>query len=128
MHFGCEYGPQQARRHQEGPSRIEIWMRLVRLIREEIGAATWMASGGRDIGVSRQGHYSAESLLRDQTARNFANGIFWQAAPDWQSVRLGEQVAVKTLDAGHHCVTTERGVQVSVRPHASCRLLFSPRA
>ncbi|MGH8189371.1 MAG: glycoside hydrolase family 36 protein, partial [Steroidobacteraceae bacterium] len=240
-HFGCEHGPRQARRHQEGLSRIEVWMRMLRLIREEIGDATWMASGspiwapigwvdavriGRDIGVSWKGHYSAESLLRDQTARNFANGIFWQADPDcillrerfhnltndevhslamfaglaggvlmtsdqleeispergrlfaelaragdtrscefprlgagpvlmqrvpqpddtvlmnvfntgdeaadhlvdWQSVRLGDKVEVKTLDAGHHCVTTERGVQVSVRRHASCRLLFSARA
>jgi alpha-galactosidase len=97
MHFGCEHGPKQARRHQEGLSRMEIWMRMVRLIREEIGDATWLASGspiwapigwvdavriGRDIGVAWKGHYSAESLLRDQTARNFANGIFWQADPD----------------------------------------------
>jgi hypothetical protein len=37
---------------------------------------------GRDIGVSWRGHHSAESLLRDQTSRNFANGIFWQADPD----------------------------------------------
>jgi alpha-galactosidase len=97
MHFGCEHGPKQARRHQEGLSRMEIWMRMVRLIREEIGDATWLACGspiwapigwvdavriGRDIGVAWQGHYSAESLLRDQCARNFANGIFWQADPD----------------------------------------------
>jgi hypothetical protein len=97
MHFGCEYGPKEARRHRDGLSRIEIWMRMVRLIREEIGDALWLASGspiwapigwvdavriGRDIGVSWKGHYSAESLLRDQATRNFANGIFWQADPD----------------------------------------------
>jgi hypothetical protein len=97
MHFGCDYGPKQARWHEQGLSRIEIWMRLVRLIREEIGDALWLASGspiwapigwvdavriGRDIGVSWKGHYSAESLLRDQAARNFAHGIFWQADPD----------------------------------------------
>jgi hypothetical protein len=97
MHFGCDHGPKQARWHEQGLSRVEIWMRMVRLIREEIGDALWLASGspiwapigwvdavriGRDIGVSWKGHYSAESLLRDQAARNFANGIFWQADPD----------------------------------------------
>src|SRR5690606_24871151 len=80
-----------------GLSRMAIWMIMARLIREEIGDALWLCCGapiwapvgladamriGRDIGVSWLGHYSAESLLRDQTARNFANGILWQADPD----------------------------------------------
>jgi alpha-galactosidase len=97
MYFGCEYGPDRARWHQSGLSRMEIWMRLARLIREEIGDSLWLGCGGpiwapiglmdavrigRDIGVSWRGHHSAESLLRDQTSRNFANGIFWQADPD----------------------------------------------
>ncbi|MGH8309399.1 MAG: glycoside hydrolase family 36 protein, partial [Steroidobacteraceae bacterium] len=97
MYFGCEYGPSQARWHRQGFSRIEIWMRMARLIREEIGDALWLGCGGpiwssigltdavrigRDLGVTWKGHYSAESLLRDQTARNFANGILWQADPD----------------------------------------------
>jgi alpha-galactosidase len=97
MYFGSEYGPAQARWHQAGLSRMEIWMRMARLIREEIGESLWLGCGGpiwapvglvdavrigRDIGVSWRGHYSAESLLRDQTSRNFANGILWQADPD----------------------------------------------
>jgi alpha-galactosidase len=97
MYFGSEYGPAQARWHQPGLSRMQIWMRMARLIREEIGDALWLACGGpiwapvglvdavrigRDIGVSWHGHYSAESLLRDQTTRNFANGLLWQADPD----------------------------------------------
>ena len=63
---------------------------MARLIREEIGDALWLGCGapsgrrrpvdamriGRDIGVSWEGHYSAESLLRDQASRNFGNGIF----------------------------------------------------
>jgi hypothetical protein len=72
-------------------------MRMACLIREEIGDALWLTCGGpiwapvglvdavrigRDIGVSWKGHYSAESLLRDQTARNFANGVLWQSDPD----------------------------------------------
>ena len=97
MYFGAEYGPEQARWHVSGLSRMAVWMRMARLIREEIGDALWLACGGpiwapvglvdavrigRDIGVSWHGHYSAESLLRDQATRNFANGILWQADPD----------------------------------------------
>ncbi|MEA3181219.1 MAG: alpha-galactosidase [Gammaproteobacteria bacterium] len=97
MYFGSEYGPEQTCWHQAGLSRMAIWMRMARLIREEIGDSLWLGCGGpiwapiglmdavrigRDIGVSWRGHISAESLLRDQTARNFANGIFWQADPD----------------------------------------------
>lgn len=97
MHLGATYGPAEAVWHRPGLTRIAIWMRMARLIREEIGEATWLLCGspiwapvglcdamriGRDIGVSWTGHYSAESLLRDQSARNFANGILWQADPD----------------------------------------------
>jgi len=70
---------------------------MARLIRAEIGDSLWLGCGGpiwapiglmdavrigRDVGVSWKGNHSAESLLRDQTSRNFANGIFWQADPD----------------------------------------------
>ncbi|MGV3649807.1 MAG: glycoside hydrolase family 36 protein [Devosia sp.] len=97
MHLGAMYGPDTARWHRDGLSRIEIWMTMARLIREEIGESQWLLCGsplwapvglcdalriGRDIGVSWHGHYSAESLLRDQASRNFANGILWQADPD----------------------------------------------
>jgi alpha-galactosidase len=97
MYFGSEYGPEQVRWHQSGLSRMEVWMKMARLIREEIGEALWLGCGGpiwagiglmdavrtgRDIGVSWEGHYSAESLLRDQTSRNFGNGILWQSDPD----------------------------------------------
>ncbi|MDB6088825.1 MAG: alpha-galactosidase [Gammaproteobacteria bacterium] len=97
MYFGSDYGPARARWHGEGLSRMEIWMRMARLIREEIADALWLGCGGpiwapvglvdavrigRDIGVTWHGHYSAESLLRDQTSRNFANGILWHADPD----------------------------------------------
>lgn len=97
MNAGSEFGPDRARWHRDGLTRIEIWMRMARLIREEIGDALWLGCGspifapvglvdavriGRDIGVSWSGHQSAESLLRDQTTRSFANGILWQADPD----------------------------------------------
>lgn len=97
MHLGSTYGSDEAVWHEDGLSRIAIWMKMARLIREEIGEALWLCCGapiwapvglvdamrtGRDIGVTWKGHYSAESLLRDQTARNFANGVLWQADPD----------------------------------------------
>ena len=97
MHLGSTYGPDEAVWHADGLSRIAIWMKMARLIREEIGEAQWLLCGspiwapvglvdamriGRDIGVTWKGHYSAESLLRDQTARNYAGGILWQADPD----------------------------------------------
>ena len=121
MYFGSDYGPREARWHVEGLSRIEIWMRMARLIREEIGDALWLGCGGpiwagiglldavrigRDVGVSWEGHYSAESLLRDQTSRNFGNGIFWQSDPDCILLRerfhhlTDEQVRSLALFAG----------------------------
>jgi hypothetical protein len=98
MNAGSDYGPDRAHWHQRGLTRIEIWMRMARLIREEIGAdALWLGCGcplypavglldavriGRDVGVQWAGDQSAKSLLRDQTTRNFANGVLWQADPD----------------------------------------------
>jgi hypothetical protein len=97
MHFGSEYGPDKARWHQSGLTRIEIWRRTAAVIREAIGDAVWLGCGcplwasvglvdgvriGRDIGVEWKGNYSAESLLRDQATRNFAHRILWQADPD----------------------------------------------
>ncbi|WP_309083729.1 alpha-galactosidase [Chelativorans sp.] len=121
MHLGSMYGPDEAVWHRDGLSRMDIWMKMARLIREEIGEALWLCCGapiwapvgladamriGRDIGVSWTGHYSAESLLRDQTARNFANGILWQADPDCILLRerfhdlSDEQVRSLALFAG----------------------------
>lgn len=97
MHLGSIYGPDEAVWHEDGLSRIEIWMRMARLIREEIGDALWLCCGapllppiglcdamriGRDIGPRWSGDQSAAALLRDQTTRNFMHGIFWQADPD----------------------------------------------
>ncbi len=97
MLFGAEHGPDIAVWHQSGLSRIAIWRRMAEIIREAIGDALWLGCGcplwasvglvdavriGRDIGVSWNGEYSAESLLRDQLTRNHAAGILWQADPD----------------------------------------------
>jgi alpha-galactosidase len=102
MHFGSEYGPEQAQWYQSGLSRIQIWRKVAEMIREEIGDAIWLGCGfplwaatglvdgvriGRDIGVEWAGNYSAQSLLRDQASRNFANHILWQADPDCILIR-----------------------------------------
>jgi alpha-galactosidase len=102
MHFGSEYGPDQAQWHQSGLSRIQIWRQVAEMIREEIGDAIWLGCGfplwaavglvdglriGRDVGVEWAGNYSAQSLLRDQASRNFANHILWQADPDCILIR-----------------------------------------
>lgn len=104
MHFGSEYGPDRAVWHIPGMTRIEIWRRVAEMIRGEIGEALWLGCGcplwasvglvdavriGRDVGVAWSGDYSAQSLLRDQACRNFANHILWQSDPD--CVLLREQ-------------------------------------
>ena len=102
MHFGSEYGPDRAIWHRPGMTRIEIWRRVAEMIREEIGEALWLGCGcplwasiglvdavriGRDVGVAWSGDYSAQSLLRDQSCRNFANHILWQSDPDCVPLR-----------------------------------------
>jgi alpha-galactosidase len=97
MFWGAEYGPDRARWHTPGLTRIEIWRRVAEMIREEIGDALWLGCGcplwasvglvdgvriGRDVGVEWRGDLSAQSLLRDAAMRNFANHILWQADPD----------------------------------------------
>jgi len=117
MHFGSEYGPDRARWHTPGLTRIEIWRCVAEMIREEIGEAIWLGCGcplwasiglvdgvriGRDVGVSWSGDdLSAQSLLRDQACRNFANHILWQSDPDCVLLRerfsdLSEE-EIKTL-------------------------------
>jgi len=98
MLWGSDYGPDRVIWHKPGLSRIEIWRRVAEMIREEIGEdAIWLGCGcplwvtvglvdgiriGSDVGVSWRGHLSAESLLRDQASRNFANHILWQIDAD----------------------------------------------
>jgi alpha-galactosidase len=95
---GAEYGPERARWHRPGLSRIAVWRRMMALIREAVGdevivsgcgCPLWAGVGlvdavriGRDVGVEWHGEYSAESLLRDLQTRNHAHGVLWQADPD----------------------------------------------
>ncbi len=97
MFWGAAHGPERAIWHTPGITRIEIWRRMAEMIRAEIGDALWLGCGcplwasvglvdgiriGSDIGVEWRGHLSAQSLLRDQPTRNFANHILWQTDPD----------------------------------------------
>ncbi|RPI20838.1 MAG: alpha-galactosidase, partial [Chloroflexota bacterium] len=97
MFYGSEHGPDRLVWHRPGLTRIEVWRRVAEMIRQEIGEALWLGCGcplwasiglvdgiriGRDVGVEWEGNLSAQSLLRDQATRNFANGILWQADPD----------------------------------------------
>ena len=121
MLFGSEYGPDRAVWREAGVSRIAIWRRMAKLIREEIGEALWLGCGcplwasvglvdavriGRDVGVTWRGDHSAESLLRDQVTRNHPSGILWQADPDCILLRDGfheltdDQVQSLALFAG----------------------------
>jgi alpha-galactosidase len=121
MHFGSEYGPDRAVWHTPGRTRIEIWRRVAEMIREEIGEALWLGCGcplwapvglvdgvriGRDVGVAWSGDYSAQSLLRDQSCRNFANHILWQSDPDCVLLRerfsdlSGEEIKSLAIYAG----------------------------
>ena len=97
MFWGAEHGPDRARWHDPGLTRIEIWRRVAEMLRAEIGDALWLGCGcplwasiglvdgiriGSDVGVEWRGHLSAQSLLRDQATRNFANHILWETDPD----------------------------------------------
>jgi alpha-galactosidase len=97
MHFGTEHTPANAKWHQDGMTRIEIWRRTCEMIREEIGDAVWLGCGcplwasiglvdgiriGGDVGVEWEDGAKAHGLLRNQMLRNFGNGILWQADPD----------------------------------------------
>jgi hypothetical protein len=98
MLFGSDYGPERAIFHTPGATRIENFMRVARMIHQEIGnEALWLGCGcplwatiglvdgiriGGDVGVSWSGGLSAQSLLRDLATRNVGNHILWQIDPD----------------------------------------------
>jgi len=99
MLYGMLWDSSQVKYHQPGLSRAEIFNKMLRMIREEIGEESiWLGCGqplwqsvgyvdairiGGDIGVKWESKsHSAQSLLRDQQSRNFTNHILWQIDPD----------------------------------------------
>jgi alpha-galactosidase len=142
MLFGSEHGPDRAVWHEAGLSRIAIWRRMAALIRESIDDALWLGCGcplwasvgyvdavriGRDIGVSWEGEYSAESLLRDRASRNHAAGILWQADPDCVLLRNRfhhlDEVQIETLArfaaAGEDVLMTSDTLEQLSEPRAT---------
>jgi hypothetical protein len=106
MFWGAGFGPDQVLHHIPGMTRVEIFLKVLKMIREEIGNDTpWLGCGcplwpsigfvdgiriSGDIGVDWDGiGFSAQSLQRDQAIRNFTNHILWQIDPD--SVLLRER-------------------------------------
>lgn len=114
---GAQWGPEDVIYHTPGMTRIEIWRRVAQMIRKEVGEdAIWLGCGqplwasvglvdgiriGGDVGVSWTGQLSAQSLLRDQQTRNFANHILWQIDPDCVLLRTKyhylSDIEVRTL-------------------------------
>jgi alpha-galactosidase len=142
MLFGSEHGPDRAVWHEAGLSRIAIWRRMAALIRESIDDALWLGCGcplwasvgyvdavriGRDIGVSWEGEYSAESLLRDRASRNHAAGILWQADPDCVLLRNRfhhlDEIQIETLArfaaAGEDVLMTSDTLEQLSEPRAT---------
>ncbi|RIH87438.1 Alpha-galactosidase [Calidithermus terrae] len=95
MFFGMEHGPDRALHHTPGLTRVEIWRRVARMIRQEIGEALWVGCGaplwpsvglvdgirtGRDVGA--EWPPDARERLHGLALRNFGNHLLWEADPD----------------------------------------------
>lgn len=95
MFFGMEHGPDRALYHTPGLTRVEIWRRVARMIRQEIGEALWVGCGaplwpsvglvdgirtGRDVGA--EWPPDARKRLEGLALRNFGNHLLWEADPD----------------------------------------------
>lgn len=87
-----QYAPEQVRYSEPGKSRIEIWYKLARMIREEIGNSTWMGSRmplwestglvdviqlGNDIDETGDGN-SNQRFPGNLMNLNFTNNTLWQ--------------------------------------------------
>ncbi len=95
MFFGAEYGPDRVAYHTPGLSRMEVWHRVARMIRAEIGDALWVGCGmplwasvglvdgnriGRDVGA--EWLPDTYERLYGLALRNFGNHLLWEADPD----------------------------------------------
>jgi alpha-galactosidase len=85
-------------RHSPGKTRIEYFIDVLKMIREEIGEESiwlgcgqpiWASAGyvdcmrvSRDVGARWEAHNSPKELLNDLSLRNFANSKFYEVDPD----------------------------------------------
>ncbi|MDW8425243.1 MAG: alpha-galactosidase [Meiothermus sp.] len=150
MFWGAEYGPDRAAYHTPGLSRMEVWHRVARMIREEIGEALWMGCGmplwasvglvegnrtGRDVGA--EWLPDALERLHGLALRNFANHLLWEADPDcvllrerYHHLRPDEQTALALFAGmmGGALLTSDALEELSPERLALWRMLLNAAA
>lgn len=94
------------KRHTPGKTRMEYFVDVLKMIREEIGEESiWLGCGqpiwssigyvdcmrvSRDVGARWVAHNSPKELLNDLALRNFANQKFYEVDPDCVLLRTWE--------------------------------------
>jgi alpha-galactosidase len=94
------------KRHTPGKTRIEYFIEVLEMIREEIGPdSIWLGCGqpiwasigyvdcmriSRDVGPRWEAHNSPKELLNDLSLRNFSNHRFYEVDPDCILLRTWE--------------------------------------
>jgi len=89
---------QLIKRHTPGKTRMEYFIDVLKMIREEIGEESlwlgcgqpiWASAGyvdcmrvSRDVGARWEAHNSPKELLNDLALRNFTNSRFYEVDPD----------------------------------------------
>jgi alpha-galactosidase len=100
------------KRHSPGKTRIEYFIDVLKMIREEIGEdSIWLGCGqpiwasagyvncmriSRDVGARWNAHNSPKELLNDLALRNFANNRFYEVDPDCILLRTWETKITET--------------------------------
>ena len=100
------------KRHTPGKTRMEYFVDVLKMIREEIGEESiwlgcgqpiWASAGyvdcmrvSRDVGARWVAHNSPKELLNDLALRNFTNGRFYEVDPDCVLLRDFETKITET--------------------------------
>ncbi|MCG8699498.1 MAG: alpha-galactosidase [Bacteroidales bacterium] len=100
------------KRHTPGKTRMEYFVDVLKMIREEIGEESiWLGCGqpiwasigyvdcmrvSRDVGARWVAHNSPKELLNDLALRNFANQRFYEVDPDCVLLRTWETKITET--------------------------------
>ena len=100
------------KRHTPGKTRMEYFVDVLKMIREEIGEESiWLGCGqpiwasigyvdamrvSRDVGARWVAHNSPKELLNDLALRNFTNGRFYEVDPDCVLLRTWETKITET--------------------------------
>ena len=100
------------KRHTPGKTRMEYFVDVLKMIREEIGEESiWLGCGqpiwssigyvdcmrvSRDVGARWVAHNSPKELLNDLSLRNFTNQRFYEVDPDCVLLRTWETKITET--------------------------------